>query len=69
MAESIQDYVNEKQIQHFSVMPERQYVLQALNYQQSQGAATDVPDGEGNTSVHTAVSGNCKVSTKEQDEL
>ena len=25
-----------------------------------QGAATDVPDGEGNTSVHAAVQGNCK---------
>ena len=70
---SIQDYLNEKQVQHFSVsqrkMPERKYVLQALSYKQSQGAATDVPDGEGSTSVHTAVSGNCKVSTKEQEEL
>ena len=26
--------------------PERKYVLQALSYKQSQGAATDVPDGE-----------------------
>ena len=33
------------------------------NYHDHQGAATDVPDGEGNTSVHAAVSANCKVTT------
>ena len=33
------------------------------NHHDHQGAATDVPDGEGNTSVHAAVSANCKVTT------
>ena len=38
--------------------------MMMINDHDHQGAATDVPDGEGNTSVHAAVSANCKVTPK-----
>ena len=38
--------------------------MMMINDHDHQGAATDVPDGEGNTSVHAAVSGNCKATQK-----